>query len=145
MVRSMLPWWRVPPDLNRQLRMAAFAAGPQPPPPDGSVPRRTSTASSGWQLPPDLNRKLRRAVFPTGPQPPNRKLRLKHACQKTCQIEMSWWGSLKVKQFSGCIVIYGCCKAPGRRARRLSSHEMKASGCVVITNSGAPGPARVES
>ena len=34
-----------PPDLNRQLRTAVFPAGPQPPVPDGSVPRRTSTAS----------------------------------------------------------------------------------------------------
>ena len=49
-------WQRSPPDLNRQLRMAAFASGPQPPAPDGSVPapdgsvpRRTSTASSSRQ------------------------------------------------------------------------------------------------
>ena len=34
-----------PPDLNRQLQMAVFPAGPQPPAPDGNVPRRTSTAS----------------------------------------------------------------------------------------------------
>ena len=33
------------PDLNRQLRTAVFQ--PQPPAPDGSVPRRTSTASFG--------------------------------------------------------------------------------------------------
>ena len=47
--------------LNRQLSMAAFPA---------SVPRRTSTASSGWQCsPPDLNLKFRLAAFPAGPQP----------------------------------------------------------------------------
>ena len=58
-----------PPDLNRHDA------------PDGSVPRRTSTASSGGQYsPPDLNRheafsaapqpQLRTAVFPAAPQPP---------------------------------------------------------------------------
>ena len=40
---------------------------PQPPASDGSVPLRTSTASSGWQCsPPDLNRELQLAVFPAG-------------------------------------------------------------------------------
>ena len=59
-----------PPDLNRKCRMAVFPAGPQPRAPDGSFPRRTSTASSGWQCsPPDLNRELRLVVFPAGPQP----------------------------------------------------------------------------
>ena len=47
---------------------------PQPPALDGSVPRRTSTASSGRQCsPPDLNRELRMAVFPADL---NRELRL---------------------------------------------------------------------
>ena len=39
------------------------------PAPDGSVPHRTSAASSRWQCShPNLNRKLPMAVFPTGPQ-----------------------------------------------------------------------------
>ena len=46
---------------------AAFPTGPQPPAPDGNVPRRTSTASSG--CPPDLNRELRLALLPMGRQP----------------------------------------------------------------------------
>ena len=66
-------------------RTAVFPAGPQPPAPDGSVPRRTSTTSSRRQRsPPDLNRhtssgrqcsaldlnhQLRTAVLPAGPQP----------------------------------------------------------------------------
>ena len=54
--------------LNRKCRMAVVPAGPQPPAPDGSVPRRTSTANSGWQCSsPDLNLQL--VVFPAGPQP----------------------------------------------------------------------------
>ena len=56
--------------LNRQLRMAAFPAGPQPQVQDGSVPRRTSTPSAGRQCsPPDLNHQLRMAAFPARPQP----------------------------------------------------------------------------
>ena len=62
-------------------RMAAFPAGPQPPAPDGSVPRPQlrlavfpvgpePRASAGWQCPqPDLKRELRLTVFPAGPQP----------------------------------------------------------------------------
>ena len=47
----------------------SFPARPQLPAPDGSVPCRTSTASSDWQRsPPDLNRQFRSAVFPAGPQ-----------------------------------------------------------------------------
>ena len=43
---------------------------PQLPAPDWSVPRPTSTASSGRQCsPPDFDRQFRRAVFPAGPQP----------------------------------------------------------------------------
>ena len=42
--------------LSTECRMAVFPAGPQPPAPDGSAPRRTSTASFGWQCsPPDLD------------------------------------------------------------------------------------------
>ena len=47
----------------------SFPARPQLPAPDGSVPCRTSTASSDWQRsPPDLNRQFRSSVFPAGPQ-----------------------------------------------------------------------------
>ena len=56
--------------LNRQLRMAVFPAGPQPRALAGSVPRRTSTASSGRQRSPaDLNCERWLAAFPAGPQP----------------------------------------------------------------------------
>ena len=48
-------------------------APPRPPQPRasaGSVPRRTSTASSAWQyFLPDLNHEFWLAVFPAGPQP----------------------------------------------------------------------------
>ena len=42
-----------PPDLNREFRLAVFPARPQPRGPRGSVPRRTSNASSPsqWVLP----------------------------------------------------------------------------------------------
>ena len=47
------------------------AAGPPPPAPDGSVPHRTSTASSKWQcFALDLNRRIPMTVFSTRPQPP---------------------------------------------------------------------------
>ena len=50
--------------LNCKCRMAAVFAGPQPQVSDGSIPRRTSTASVGWQpSTADLNRKCRMAVF----------------------------------------------------------------------------------
>ena len=59
------------PDLNRKCRTAVFPAGLQLPAPDGSVPRRTSTASSGRQCSlPGLNHELRRAVFSARPQLP---------------------------------------------------------------------------
>ena len=49
---------------------AVFPAGPQQQPLDQSVPRRTSTTSSGSERsPPDLHRKLRIRVLPAGPQP----------------------------------------------------------------------------
>ena len=45
---------------------------PQPPAPDSSVPRQTSTASSRRQCsPPDLNRQLRTALLPGGPPAPD--------------------------------------------------------------------------
>ena len=72
--------------LNWERRMAASAAFPAKPQlrsPDGSMPRRASTASSGWQRPrrtsiassgrpstASYNRQFRTAVFPAGPQPP---------------------------------------------------------------------------
>ena len=47
----------------------SFPARPQLPAPDGSVPCRTSTASSARQCsPPDLNSELWWAVFPARPQ-----------------------------------------------------------------------------
>ena len=66
--------------LNHQLRMAVFPAGPQPRAPAGSVPRRTSTASSARQCsPPDLNGQLQIAVGTVGPR--------QIECQNLCQIE----------------------------------------------------------
>ena len=59
-----------PPDLHRKPRIKVFPAGPPPQALDQSVPRRTSTASSGSKcLPPDLHRKPRIRVFPAGPPP----------------------------------------------------------------------------
>ena len=65
-----------------------FPAGPQQQPPAQSVPRRTSTASSGSECsPPDLHRKLRIKVFPTGPQPQrtSEDIQYQIECQKECQ------------------------------------------------------------
>ena len=58
--------------LTANRRMAVLPAAPQPPAPDGSVPRQRTAGPQppvpdGSDPPPDLN--LRMAVFPAGPQP----------------------------------------------------------------------------
>ena len=54
--------------LNREPRLAAFPARPKLRGSRGSVPCRTSTASSAWQRsPPDLNRELRLAAWQCSP------------------------------------------------------------------------------
>ena len=59
-----------PPDLHHKLRIRVFPAGLPPQAPDQSVPRRTSTTSSGSECsPPDFHCKLRIRVFPAGPPP----------------------------------------------------------------------------
>ena len=82
-----------------------LSAPPRPPQPrasDGSVLRRTSTASSGWQCsPPDLNREsedMPERVSENMPErmPKNNSI---HA-RNDCQTEMSWWGPLEVKQYN---------------------------------------------
>ena len=77
--------------LNRACRTAVFPAGPQQPAQDGSVPRRTSTASPGRLFPakpqpraasgsgPRLTSSASSGRWvPTGPQPPapDRQLRI---------------------------------------------------------------------
>ena len=53
-----------------RLLLPPLLAGPQLQAQDQSVPRRTSTESSGSECsPPDLHRKLRIRVFPAGPPP----------------------------------------------------------------------------
>ena len=64
-------WQCSPPDLNRQLRMAMFHAGPQPPAPDGRVTHRTSTASSG------ISENMQKIC----------QLERQKECQKICPIE----------------------------------------------------------
>ena len=60
----------LPPPLNSNLWIKVIPAGPQLQALDQSVPRRTSTASSGSERsPPDLRRKLRIRAFPGGPPP----------------------------------------------------------------------------
>ena len=73
--------------LNRVCRMAASTAScgrrPQLPAPDGSVPRRTSTASSGRQCsPPDLSERtnVKRYLYRKECQKEYQKI-----CQKECQ------------------------------------------------------------
>ena len=92
-----------PPDLNCKGRMAVFRVGPQPRGP------RISTASSGWQCPaPDLNRQLPSALGAGTPQPTHNHKRTTTTTttntstntqsQTQHTTDMSWWGSLEVKQ-----------------------------------------------
>ena len=105
--------------LRLLLLLAVFPAGPQPPAPDGSVPRWTSTASSGWQRsPPDLNRESKDMPDRT----PERIM------LKNCRKNVRRYNRKNAKRYAGMNVR----RYAGKNAKIMSEIEMSRWGSLEI-------------